>query len=239
MTLGAVTAAATGGDVTVPARIAYRRRPRRVAQLSRQPQQGPPVRPDRPQPGLADADPAARQRDRGPPRGEADEARHPPRLQRPGARRASSSAAPSSRPRSARRPARPAASSAWVSFRETQRRRPPGAIFGYRRQARNDRRLHQPRAPRRDRLGAARQLLERALGAARPRRPDHLVDAKAPRRRPSCAPQGLVSARCVNDGPRGYLSIRTNADPKRQAHRPHRRRSRRRWASSSPAGACT
>ena len=26
--------------------------------------------------------------------------------------------------------------------------------------------------------------------------------------------QGLVSARCVNDGPRGYLSIRTNADPK-------------------------
>lgn len=26
--------------------------------------------------------------------------------------------------------------------------------------------------------------------------------------------EGLVSARCVNDGPRGYLSIRTNADPK-------------------------
>lgn len=25
--------------------------------------------------------------------------------------------------------------------------------------------------------------------------------------------QGLVSGRCVNDGPRGYLSIRTNADP--------------------------
>ena len=25
---------------------------------------------------------------------------------------------------------------------------------------------------------------------------------------------GLVSAQCVNDGPRGYLSIRTNADPK-------------------------
>ena len=24
---------------------------------------------------------------------------------------------------------------------------------------------------------------------------------------------GLVSGRCVNDGPRGYLSIRTNADP--------------------------
>ena len=26
--------------------------------------------------------------------------------------------------------------------------------------------------------------------------------------------EGLVSARCVNDGPRGYLSIRVNADPK-------------------------
>jgi hypothetical protein len=26
--------------------------------------------------------------------------------------------------------------------------------------------------------------------------------------------EGLVSAKCVNDGPRGYLSIRTNADPK-------------------------
>jgi hypothetical protein len=25
--------------------------------------------------------------------------------------------------------------------------------------------------------------------------------------------EGLVSAKCVNDGPRGYLSIRTNADP--------------------------
>jgi hypothetical protein len=24
--------------------------------------------------------------------------------------------------------------------------------------------------------------------------------------------EGLVSGRCVNDGPRGYLSIRTNAD---------------------------
>jgi hypothetical protein len=26
--------------------------------------------------------------------------------------------------------------------------------------------------------------------------------------------EGLVSARCVSEGPRGYLSIRTNADPK-------------------------
>jgi hypothetical protein len=26
--------------------------------------------------------------------------------------------------------------------------------------------------------------------------------------------EGLVSARCINDGPRGYLSVRTNADPR-------------------------
>jgi hypothetical protein len=26
--------------------------------------------------------------------------------------------------------------------------------------------------------------------------------------------EGLVSGQCVNDGPRGYLSIRTNADPR-------------------------
>jgi hypothetical protein len=26
--------------------------------------------------------------------------------------------------------------------------------------------------------------------------------------------EGLVSARCINDGPRGYLSVRVNADPK-------------------------
>jgi hypothetical protein len=25
--------------------------------------------------------------------------------------------------------------------------------------------------------------------------------------------EGLVSAKCINDGPRGYLSIHTNADP--------------------------
>ena len=45
MTVGAVAAVAAGGDVTGPAAIAYRRRPRRLARLSRQPQPGPPVRP--------------------------------------------------------------------------------------------------------------------------------------------------------------------------------------------------
>ena len=76
----------------------------------------------------------------------------------------------------------------WVSFRE--RNVPPaGAIFGVADAARHDRRLHQPGAARRDRLGEARQLLGRALDAAGPRRADQLVDAKARRRRPSSAPK--------------------------------------------------
>ena len=37
-------------------------------------------------------------------------------------------------------------------------------------------------------------------------------DASA-KKDPFVRTEGLVSARCVNDGPRGYLSIRTNADP--------------------------
>ena len=36
---------------------------------------------------------------------------------------------------------------------------------------------------------------------------------KALRRPPFVRTEGLVSARCVNDGQRGYLSVRTNADP--------------------------
>ena len=37
--------------------------------------------------------------------------------------------------------------------------------------------------------------------------------SEGPSPSPYLRTQGLVSARCVNDGPRGYLSIRTNADP--------------------------
>ena len=71
-----------------------------------------------------------------------------------------------------------------------------------------------PARPGSPRLGKARQLLGRALDAAGARRPDPLVDAKARRRRHYVRTEGLVSGRCVNDGPRGYLEIRTNADPR-------------------------
>ena len=77
MTLGAVAAVAAGaGRQGRRFRIAYGDVARRLARLSRQPQQGPPVRPDRPQPGLADA--AARSsptRSRASPTARADEAR--------------------------------------------------------------------------------------------------------------------------------------------------------------------
>ena len=39
------------------------------------------------------------------------------------------------------------------------------------------------------------------------------VTACRPAPSPYLHTSGLVSARCVNDGPRGYLSVRTNADP--------------------------
>ena len=38
--------------------------------------------------------------------------------------------------------------------------------------------------------------------------------SEGPSPTPFVRTEGLVSARCVNDGPRGYLSIRTNADPR-------------------------
>ena len=87
MTLGAVAAAATGARRHRAGDARLSRRRRRLAHLSRQPQQGPPVRPDRPQPGhrlmLQRADRAARSRASRSRR--ADAARDHPRLQRAGA----------------------------------------------------------------------------------------------------------------------------------------------------------
>ena len=96
----------------------------RLAHLSQQAQQGPAVRPHRPQPGLPDA-PAA---DQAPDRGQADrrqdETGDPPRLQFPTCRRAGWSAAHSRGRRSAPRRARPAACSPGSASARTIRRRP-------------------------------------------------------------------------------------------------------------------
>ena len=110
MTVGAIAAVAAGADVTGADGDRLWRRPRRLAGISRQAQQGPPVRPHRPQPGLAGCSSMLIANEiEGKPVAQADEAGDHPRLQRAGAAGQAASAAPSSRPRSARRPARPAA----------------------------------------------------------------------------------------------------------------------------------
>ena len=63
--------------------------------------------------------------------------------------------------------------------------------------------------------------------------------ARARRRRLICAPRGWSRRKCVNDGPRGYLSIRTNADPKDKRTDRIGGEVGRRSACSCPAGACT
>ena len=109
MTLGAVAAAAAGADMTRPRfhRLCGCRD--RLAHLSRAPQQGPPVRAHRPQPGLADAAGADQARDRGQADRAADAPRDPARLQSAACRRAGGSAARSRARPSALRRARPAA----------------------------------------------------------------------------------------------------------------------------------
>ena len=134
--------------------------------------------------------------------------------------------------------ARPAACSAGsASARRTCR--PRGAIFGYRRQARDDRRLHQSRrGPARRGWVSARQLLVRALGPAGARRADPLVE----RRR---AADALPAHR------RAGLGALRQRRPARLSLGPHQRRPRatsaptasaaksRCSACSCPAGACT
>ena len=99
----------------------------------------------------------------------------------------------------------------WVSFRE-RNAPPPGAIFGYA-----------------DRPGMTVGCVNPALAGSRnwerldsywfarstlpvPGGPIRWSTDGAPPT-PYLRTEGLVSAKCINDGPRGYLSVRTNADP--------------------------
>ena len=172
----------------------------------------------------------------GRPEAQADEARHHPRLQRHGAagqaRRRHLQVDPA-----VRRPGETGCVMSWVSFRE--RNAPPaGAMFGIATSAGHDRRLHQSGAPRRDRLGAARQLLERALdarpspAARSPGRP------KAPRRRPTCAPKAW-SRRAASTTARAAI-CRSAPTPTPPTSAPTASAAKSaRSASSSPAGECT
>ena len=229
----------TGGDIAPAAALAYRRRRCRLAQLSRDAATTAGRSCSSATARAADAPAAdrARNRDESRRRG-AHEARDHARLQCARARRASWSAARSRRRRCAAAPGETGCVISWTSFRE-KNVPPAGAIFGYRRPARHDRRLRQPGAARARATGCRSTAIGSRARACRCPAGRSDWSSEGPPPTPYLRTEGLVSAKCVNDGPRGYLSIRTNARPQGQAHRPHRRRGRRSSACSCRAGACT
>ena len=101
---------------------------------------------------------------------------------------------------------------AWVSFRENNAP-PPGAIFGYADRPGMTAGCVNPARPgsraweKLDSYWYARSTLPVPGGPIS-------WSSEGPPPTPYLRTEGLVSARCVIDGPRGYLSIRTNADPK-------------------------
>ena len=99
----------------------------------------------------------------------------------------------------------------WVSFRE-RNAPPPGAIFGYADQPGMTVGCTNPARP-----GATGWVPLDSYWNARSALPvpggPIVWSSEGPPPTPYLRTEGLVSARCVNDGPRGYLSIRTNANP--------------------------
>jgi len=100
----------------------------------------------------------------------------------------------------------------WTSYRE-KNAPPPGAIFGYAEQPGMTVACTNPARP-----GATGWVALDSYWYARSAQPvpggpiSWSTEGAPPS--PFLRTEGLVSARCVNEGPRGYLSIRTNADPK-------------------------
>ena len=99
----------------------------------------------------------------------------------------------------------------WVSYRE-KNVPPPGAVFGYADKPGMTVACTNPARP-----GATGLVGLDSYWFARSAMPvpggpiDWSTEGPPPT--PFVRTDGLVSARCVNEGPRGYLSIRTNADP--------------------------
>ncbi len=99
----------------------------------------------------------------------------------------------------------------WVSYRE--RNAPPaGALFGIASQPGMTVGCTNPARP-----GATGWVPLESYWYSRSSQPvpggPIVWSSEGPPPTPFLRTQGLVSGRCVNDGPRGYLSIRTNADP--------------------------
>jgi hypothetical protein len=99
----------------------------------------------------------------------------------------------------------------WVSFRE-KNVPPPGAIFGYSDKPGMTVACVNPARPGArdwvpfDSYWYTRSSYQVAGGPI-------VWSTDGPPPTPYVRTEGLVSGKCVNDGPRGYLSIRTNADP--------------------------
>lgn len=99
----------------------------------------------------------------------------------------------------------------WASFRE-KNVPPPGAIFGIAPAAGLTVACTNPAAPESrdwvtfDSYWNARSTLPVPGGPIQ-------WSSEGPVPAPYARTEGLASGKCVNDGPRGYLSIRTNADP--------------------------
>ena len=99
----------------------------------------------------------------------------------------------------------------WVSFRE--RNAPPaGAIFGVADKPGMTVACTNPARPGATGWVSLDSYWNARLGLPVPGGPIEWSSEGAPPS-PFVRTEGLVSARCVQDGPRGYLSIRTNADP--------------------------
>ena len=100
---------------------------------------------------------------------------------------------------------------AWSSYRE-RNIPPPGALFGYADKPGMTVACTNPAGPGATGWLPLDSFWEADAGYAVPGGPiEWSSEGASPA--PFLHTTGLVSARCVNDGPRGYLSIRTNADP--------------------------
>lgn len=99
----------------------------------------------------------------------------------------------------------------WTSYRE-KNEPPPGAVFGYADRPGMTVACTNPAKPGStgwEPLDSYWYALSRQPVPGGP----ISWSTEGPPPTPFLRTEGLVSARCVNDGPRGYLSIRTNADP--------------------------
>ena len=99
----------------------------------------------------------------------------------------------------------------WVSFRE-KNSPPNGAIFGVADKPGMTVACTNPARPGATGWVPLDSYWNARLGLPVPGGPIEWSTEGAPPS-PFLRTEGLVSARCVQDGPRGYLSIRTNADP--------------------------